>query len=84
MSFSRYATDDSVISSETVVRGMWTGDNNSLSTFFTASGYTEYYLDIYDGNPLTTTSSVQFDIQYGNLNGSGSVPINPSVVGNSP
>jgi len=42
MSFSRYATDDSVISAETVVRGLWTGDINILSTFFTGSNYIQY------------------------------------------
>jgi hypothetical protein len=84
MSFSRYATDDSVISSETVVRGLWAGDNNTLSTFFTGSGYTEYYVDIYQGNPTTTSSSVQFDIQYGHISGSGSLPINPNIPGYSP
>jgi hypothetical protein len=84
MSFSRYATEDSVISSETVVRGLWAGDTNILSTFFTGSGYTEYYLDIYQGNPTTTTASVQFDIQYGHIAGSGSVPVNPNVRGYSP
>jgi len=84
MSFSRYATDDSVISSETVVRGLWAGDINTLSTFFTGSGYTEYYLDIYQGNPTTTTASVQFDIQYGHISGSGSLPINAAVPGYSP
>jgi len=84
MSFSRYATDDSVISSETVVRPMWSGDQYSLSTFFTASGYTDYYLDVYNSNPVTTTGSVQFDIQYGHIDGSGSVAINPLVSGSSP
>jgi hypothetical protein len=84
MSFSRYATDDSVISSETVVRGMWTGDNNILSTFFTASTYTEYYLDVYQTGSALSGSEIQFDIQYGQINGSGSVPINPSVPGYSP
>jgi hypothetical protein len=79
MSFSRYAIEDSVISAETVVRGLWAGDVNTLSSFYTASGYTEYYLDIYQGNPLTTTASVQFDIQYGHIAGSGSVAINPSA-----
>jgi hypothetical protein len=79
MSFSRYNTEDSVISSETVVRGLWSGDANSLSTFFTQSGYTEYYLDVYNGDPSLSGSSVQFSIQYGNLNGSGSNLINPSV-----
>jgi hypothetical protein len=79
MSFSRYNTEDSVISAETVVRGMWPGDNNQLLTFLTSSGYTEYYLDVYDGAPTSTGSSVQFDIQYGHLYGSGSLPINTSL-----
>jgi hypothetical protein len=84
MSFSRYATDDSVISTETVVRGLWSGDNNTLSSFFTASGYTEYYLDVYQADPLSTGSSIQFDIQYGQISGSGSAPINAAVPGYSP
>ena len=80
MSFSRYATDDSVISAETVIRGLWTGDNNTLNSFFTASAATttEYYLDVYNADP-SVTGKVQFDIQYGNVNGSGSVPINTSI-----
>lgn len=84
MSFNRYNTEDSVISSETVVRGLWSGDNYTLNTFFTASGYTEYYIDVYQGNPTTTTSSVQFSIQYGHINGSGSTPINSIIQGYSP
>jgi len=83
MSFTRYNTEDSVISSETVVRGLWYGDTNTLSLFYTASGYTEYYLDVYQSNP-NTGSEVQFNIQYGNLNGSGSYPINTNVPGNTP
>jgi hypothetical protein len=85
MSFSRYNPEDSVISAESVVRGLWNlnGDTSTISSFYTASGYTEYYLDVYSSN-LTTGSDVQFDIQYGNLNGSGSVQINPNVPGNSP
>lgn len=86
MSFTRYNTEDSVVSSETVVRGLWSGDYNSLSSFFTSSTTpTEYYLDVYDSNTLTNPSaSIQFDIQFGNVNGSGSAPINPAVPGYSP
>jgi hypothetical protein len=84
MSFSRYNTEDSVISAETVVRGLWTGDAYTLSTFFTASGYTEYYLDVYQSNPSTATASIQFDVQYGQISGSGSAPINTAVPGYSP
>ena len=84
MSFSRYNTDDQVVSSETVVRGLWSGDSNQLTSFFTASTYTEYYIDIYDGLPSSNTSTIQFDIQFGNLYGSGSNAINPLVTGSSP
>jgi len=86
MSFSRYNTEDSVISAETIVRGMWTDDAYTLSNFFTSSTNPggEYYIDVYDGNPSTTTASVQFDIQYGHIAGSGSVPINLNVRGYSP
>jgi hypothetical protein len=86
MSFTRYATEDSVISSETVVRGLWSGDSNSLTTFYTSSVTpTEYYLDVYDANTTTNPSaSIQFDIQFGNVNGSGSAAINPAVPGYSP
>jgi hypothetical protein len=82
MSFVRYNTDDSVISSETVVRGAWTADAATLSTFYTSSIVTSsYYLNVYD---TTTTSSLQFTIQYGNLTGSGSSALNSGVVGKSP
>jgi hypothetical protein len=77
MSFVRYNTDDSVISSETVVRGMWTADNATLSTFFTSSVVTSsYFLNVFD---TANTSSLQFSIQYGHLEGSGSTDINSSV-----
>jgi hypothetical protein len=77
MSFVRYNTDDSVISSETVVRGMWTADNATLSTFFTSSVVTSsYFLNVFD---TVATSSLQFSIQYGHLEGSGSTDINTSV-----
>jgi hypothetical protein len=63
---------------------MWTGDQSTLNTFATASGYTEYYLDVYNNNPALTGSELQFDIQYGHIAGSGSVAINPLVRGYSP
>jgi hypothetical protein len=79
MSFVRYNPEDSVISSETVVRGLFSGDNNTLNSFFTSSTYTEYYLDVYNGDPAASSSAVQFSIQYGNLFGSGSQIINTNV-----
>jgi hypothetical protein len=85
MSFTRYNTEDSVVSAETVVRGLWSRDNYTLNTFFTSSTYTEYYVDVYDSNFNTSIdSSIQFSLQFGQLNGLGSAPINPSVSGYSP
>ena len=83
MSFSRYNTDDQVVSSETVVRGLWSGDANQLSNYYTASTYTEYYLDVYN-QTVANSGSVQFSIQYGHIAGSGSTAINSSVPGISP
>ena len=81
MSFVRYNTEDSVISSETVVRGFWSGDTNSNSTNFVSQSTTsEYYLDVYNGTPAASSSTVQFSIQFGNLFGSGSALINNNVV----
>jgi hypothetical protein len=83
MSFSRYNPEDQVASSETVVRGLWSGDSNTLSTFYSQST-SEYYVDVYNGNPSSTANSMQFSIQYGNLQGSGSLLINTNVPGNTP
>jgi len=80
-SFSRYNTDDQVVDSEAVVRGLWSGDLYTLASFFTASSNTEYYLNVYNS---ATTESLQFAIQYGNLQGSGSTPINSLVPGATP
>ena len=85
MSFSRYNTEDSVISSETVVRGLFSGDSNVLNgSSVNTSSYTEYYLNVYNGDPASSGSAVQFSIQYGNLKGSGSALINASVPGYTP
>lgn len=83
MSFSRYNTDDQVVSSETVVRGLWSGDTYNLADlgFYTSSITSSYYLNVYN---TATTESLQFSIQYGNLQGSGSAPINAQVPSATP
>jgi len=83
MSFARYNPEDSVLSSETIVRGAWTNDSNTLSNLFTSSiaASNSYYLNVYDSNSF---NNLQFAIQYGHVSGSGSSPINPLVVGNTP
>ena len=79
MSFSRYAIDDSVISSEAVVTGMWSNGSNTLSTFFTSSTFTEYYINVYNTGSNLSGSSVQFAVQYGHVSGSGSAAINANA-----
>ena len=81
MSFTTYNAGDSVTNSEIVVTGLWTNNAYTLNTFATASGYTEYYLDVYNTG---SGGVVQFDIQYGSPSGSGSAPINAAVPSNTP
>jgi hypothetical protein len=48
MSFVRYNPEDSVVSTETVVRPMWSGDANILTTFYTSSAITSsFYTNVY-------------------------------------
>jgi hypothetical protein len=86
MSFIRYNPEDSVVSTETVVRPMWSGDTNILTTYYTSSVITSsFYLNVYSEFPgalTSTSSSVQFAVQYGNKYGSGSDYINASVTSN--
>jgi hypothetical protein len=81
MSFTAYDPTDVVISSDSVVSGMWDYGSNVLTTFFTSSTQAQstkyYYLDIYASSSIS--SSLEFDLQYGHISGSGSININPSV-----
>jgi len=83
MSFVRYNPEDSVVSTEAVVRPMWSEDTNVLSNFFTSSVITSsFYINVYaefPGSLSATSASVQFAIQYGNKFGSGSNYINSGV-----
>jgi len=83
MSFVRYTPEDSVVSTEAIVRPMWSGDDNVLSTFYTSSAITSsFYLNVYANYPgalTSTTESVQMALQYGNKYGSGSSYINNGV-----
>lgn len=86
MSFSSYNPEDSVVSSELTVSGMWVNNSNTISTFFTSSNQDPstkyYYLDVYTSTPIS--GSTQFDIQYGHVSGSGSININPDTPGYTP
>lgn len=86
MSFTRLDPTDFVVSSDSVTAPAWSNGATVLSSFFTASANLtgSYFIDVYNANFTSATSSVQFSLAYGHIAGSGSAPLNPLVVGNSP
>jgi hypothetical protein len=90
MSYFRLDAEDLVVSADAAVQPLWSSGNITQTDFFTSttqalSTQGNYYLSIYNGDPTTSaTASVQFDITYGDLNGTGSAPYNTLVPGASP
>ena len=90
MSFGAYQTEDQVLSSDTIVAPMWSGDLTSLITFFSSSGQEseksgDFFLNVYKDNILTTANAEsQFSIAYRHVNGSGSAYFNSLVPDKTP
>jgi hypothetical protein len=88
MSFKRLDPEDITISAEAVIAPAWSGQATQLTAFFTASSQVSsttgnYYYNIYQLDPNTTGTAIQFAAAYGNRLGSGSENIN-GIVGKSP
>lgn len=89
MSYKRFDQEDVVVSAESITSPIWTGDQTTLSTFFTSStqigGTTgDYYYNIYNTGSNLQGSRVQFAIAYADKKGSGSIAYNVNVPGKSP
>jgi len=86
MSFTKLDPTDFVVSSDSVTAPAWSNNTTILSSFFTASAANtgSYYIDVYNAPTTSTTSSIQFSIAYGHSLGSGSAPLNPLVLQNTP
>jgi len=91
MSFKRLDPEDISISAESIVQPAWTGQQVTLAanSFYTSSnqvnvGAGTYYYNIYQQDPTTAGAEVQFSIAFGNIQGSGSQPINNLVSGSTP
>jgi hypothetical protein len=86
MSFTRLDPTDFVVSSDSVTAPAWSNNVTVLSSFFTASAANtgSYYIDVYNAPITSTTSSIQFSVAYGHSLGSGSAPLNPLVLQNTP
>jgi hypothetical protein len=88
MSFKRLDSEDITISAEAIVAPAWSGQVTQLTSFFTSSNQVDsttgnYYYNIFQADPNTTGSVIQFAVAYGNRVGSGSQNIN-GIVGKSP
>jgi hypothetical protein len=87
MSFISFNAEDFVVSADSITSILWSNNQTTLSNFFTSptSINNNAYLQVYAENPTTNPTALpQFSIAYGQVNGSGSAPINSSVVGLSP
>ena len=92
MSFGAYQTEDQVLSSDTIVSPMWSGDLTNLVTFFSSSTQEigksgDFFLNVYKDNINILASSSaesQFSIAYGHINGSGSAYFNALVPDKTP
>lgn len=88
MSFKRLDPEDFLISADSITAGAWYGNNPTLTEFYTSSvqeagASGNYYLSIYQTGSDETVSEVQFNIAYGNSNGSGSVLYDNGIDGKS-
>lgn len=87
MSFGKINPEDLVVSADSITSTVWTGYTPTLTTFFTESNQANsnlYYLDVYNTGSSISGSEVQFSIEYGHIQGSGSAYYNSLVPGVSP
>jgi hypothetical protein len=87
MSFIPLNTEDFVISSDSIVSTLWSNNQTALTFYYTSSTpiTNNAYLPVYSQDPGTYSSAnPQFSIAYGQVNGSGSAPLNATVPGKSP
>ena len=87
MSFIPLNTEDFVVSSDSITSTLWSNNTTTLTNFYaSATAITNNaYLPVYAENPSTVATALpQFSIAYGQVNGSGSAPINSTIPGLSP
>tara|TARA_R110000824_G_scaffold259613_2_gene448325 strand:+ start:4507 stop:5517 length:1011 start_codon:yes stop_codon:yes gene_type:complete len=84
MGFKRLDAEDFVVSADAVQSVAWSTGAPTITEFYTSSVQAagssgNYYLSIYQTSSTDSTAAVQFDIAYGNVNGSGSTPFNSGL-----
>lgn len=89
MSYKRFDQEDVVVSAESITAPLWTGDQTTLTAFYTASDQIggasgDYYYDIYQASPTGSGARVQYSLAYADKLGSGSQYYNLNVPGKTP
>jgi hypothetical protein len=89
MSFKRLDPEDFLISADSITAGAWTGNTPTLTRFFTSSVQVagasgNYYVSVYQTGSTLDEAEVQFNIAFGNSDGSGSVLYDAGINGKSP
>ena len=89
MSFKRFDAEDFVVSSDAITSTLWSTASPTLTEFYTSSiqeagSSGNFYLSVYQTSSTETTATVQFDIVYADVEGSGSALYNVAVPGKSP
>lgn len=90
MSFKSLDPQDFLVSADSITAPCWTNYSNPILSLYTSSVQVagtsgNYYLNVYNANPSANSSSeIQFNIAYGNKNGSGSLLYDAGINGLSP
>lgn len=91
MSYSRFNTDDIVLSSDIISVPIWsngkdkiTGDELTTSNIQTIGASGLFYLDVYSKTEENTPDKVQFTVAYADVDGKGTAPYNSRVEKNTP
>jgi hypothetical protein len=89
MSFKRFDAEDFVVSSDAITSTLWSTATPTLTEFYTSSiqkagSSGNFYLSVYQTSSTETTATVQFDIVYADVEGSGSALYNVAVPTKSP
>jgi len=90
MSYKTLDPQDFLVSADSITAPCWTNLTNPITALYTSSVQIagtsgNYYLNVYNANPSTDSSAeIQFNIAYGNANGSGSLLYDTGINGLSP
>lgn len=87
MSFVTFNPEDFVVSADSITSVLWSSGQTTMTSYYTSSTVinNNAYLPVYYRSPAIYSSDLsQFSVAYGHINGTGSAPINASVIENSP